>query len=58
MLMDSVLISVPTGDALLSRLGGQGYVACSAGVLGAAFIAFLTARWLVLGRRWAIKVKV
>ncbi|RAQ50219.1 multidrug resistance pump [Aspergillus flavus] len=53
----AVLISVPTGDALLSRLGGQGYVACSAGVLGAAFIAFLTARWLVLGRRWTIKVK-
>ncbi|QMW32074.1 hypothetical protein G4B84_007505, partial [Aspergillus flavus NRRL3357] len=54
----AVLISVPTGDALLSRLGGQGYVACSAGVLGAAFIAFLTARWLVLGRRWTIKVKI
>ncbi|OJJ65630.1 hypothetical protein ASPBRDRAFT_669952 [Aspergillus brasiliensis CBS 101740] len=54
----AVLISVPTGDALLSRLGGQGYVACSAGILGAAFIAFLIARWSVLGRRWTIMVKV
>ena len=51
-----VLISIPTGGAMLTKDGGTIYAICMGSILLAAFACFLLGRWIILERSWTVSV--
>ena len=56
--IDSTLINIPIGGAMLQAIGSKAFIAFLGGVLALGLLSLSVARWACLDYNWKWKVKI